>query len=127
MKAVGLDAVEIERIASTLDRHTERFLEKVYTAEERRLADTRAAGGERPVEFYAGRFAAKEAVLKALGTGWAKGLGFHDIEVLREDDGRPHVVLHGPAAERARALGIKHVLVSITHTRRDAMAVALAE
>jgi holo-[acyl-carrier protein] synthase len=124
MKAVGLDAIEIERIAEAVESHGERFLGRVYTAEERRLA---LESGEAAPQFYAGRFAAKEAVLKALGTGYAQGLGFRDVEVVRLPNGAPRVVLHGAASERAHDLGITKILVSITHTRSDAHAVAVAE
>jgi len=124
MKSVGLDAIEIERVAEAIARHGERFLARVYTPEERRVA---ATAGEAAAQFYAGRFAAKEAVLKALGTGYAKGLAFHEVEVLRNADGAPRLVLHGAARARAGVLGITQVLVSITHTRSDAHAVAVAE
>lgn len=124
MKAVGIDAVEIERVAEAVERHGERFLARVYTADERRLA---GASGGAASQFYAGRFAAKEAVLKALGTGYAQGLGFRDVEILRDPNGAPRLTLHGAARERAHDLGITKILVSITHTRRDAHAVAVAE
>lgn len=126
MKAIGIDAIEIERIAASLARHGDRFAEKVYTPAERALAEGRSHPTEGPAEFLAGRFAAKEAVLKVLGTGWAKGLGFQDVEILRSPDGRPHVALHGPAADLARSLGFTAILVSITHTRTTATAVAAA-
>ena len=123
MKAVGLDAVEIERVTEAIERHGERFLARIYTDAERRLAD---GSGEAAGQFYAGRFAAKEAVLKALGTGYAQGLGFREVEILRGENGAPALTLHGAARERATALGIAKILVSITHTRRDAHAVAIA-
>jgi holo-[acyl-carrier protein] synthase len=124
MKAVGLDAIEIDRVAEAIAHHGERFLARVYTDAERRLA---SASGEAAPQFYGGRFAAKEAVLKALGTGYAQGLGFHEVEVLRHDNGAPRLVLHGAAKERAQVLGITQILVSITHTRTDAHAVAVAQ
>lgn len=123
MKAIGIDAIELERVDTSLRRHGQRFLDRILTPAEQALMD----GGEGPLQFVAGRFAAKEAVLKVLGTGWAKGLGFLDVEVLRNEDGRPLVVLHHLAAARADDLGFETVLVSITHTRRDAIAVAAAE
>lgn len=122
MKSLGIDAIEIDRVQEAIDRHGDRFLDRVYTAAERDLAGR----GEGPLQFYAGRFAAKEAVLKVLGTGWAEGLGFRDVEVLRDDLGKPFVRLHGAAAERASRLGYGEILISITHTRRDAIAVAAA-
>jgi holo-[acyl-carrier protein] synthase len=124
MRAVGLDAIEIDRVAEAIAQHGERFLARVYTAEERKLA---LDSGEAASQFYAGRFAAKEAVLKALGTGYAQGLGFREVEVLRHDNGAPRLLLHGAAKERAVDLGITKILVSITHTRADAHAVAVAE
>ena len=123
MKSVGLDAVEMERIELLLKTRRDRFLQRVYTPVEQALA----YGRESELTFYAGRFAAKEAVLKALGTGWAGGIRFTDVEVLREPGGAARVELHGLAAEKARELGISRVLVSISHTRRDAYAVAFAE
>lgn len=124
MKSLGIDAVEIERIADVIERHGDRFLARVYSAEERRIA---VDSGEAAPQFYAGRFAAKEAVLKALGTGYSQGLAFHEVEVLRNPNGAPRLVLHGAARKRADELGIAKILVSITHTRRDAHAVAFAE
>jgi holo-[acyl-carrier protein] synthase len=124
MKSVGLDAIEIERVADAIARHGERFLARVYTPEERRVAES---AGDAAAQFYAGRFAAKEAVLKALGTGYAQGLAFREVEILRDENGAPHVTLHGVARDRARELGITKILVSITHTRSDAHAVAVAE
>jgi holo-[acyl-carrier protein] synthase len=124
MKAVGLDAIEIDRVAEAVARHGERFLARVYTPEERRLA---GAAGDASSQFLAGRFAAKEAVLKALGTGYAQGLAFHEVEVLRDANGAPRLTLHGAAQARAREIGVTRILVSITHTRSDALAVAVAE
>lgn len=124
MKSVGLDAIEIERVKEAIERHGDRFLDRVFTPEERRLA---AASGEAAHQFYAGRFAAKEAVLKALGTGYAQGLAFHHVEILRNPNGAPRLVMHDAARARATDLGITKIHISITHTRRDAHAVAVAE
>jgi holo-[acyl-carrier protein] synthase len=124
VKSVGLDAIEIERIGEAIGRHGERFLARVYTPAERRLA---AESGESANQFFAGRFGAKEAVLKALGTGYAQGLAFHEVEVLRNPSGAPRLVLHGAARARADELGVAKVHVSITHTKSDAYAVAVAE
>lgn len=120
MKAVGLDAVEIHRIEATITRQGARFLQRVYTAYEIDLAP--AHGGR--FAFFAGRFAAKEAVLKALGTGWAGGIAFTDVEVRRLPGGAPQVTLHGLALRRAEEIGVSQVHVSITHTRSDAQAIA---
>ncbi len=108
---LGIDLTEVARIAAACERHGDRFLDRVFTAAERDQAETRV----RPAEYLAGRFAAKEAVLKALGTGWGGGLGFHDVEV-RSEGGPPRVVLGGPAQERLTARGARTVLVSITHS-----------
>lgn len=120
VRALGIDAVEIARIADVVRRRGDRFLERVYTDGERRLAATRR---DRDAHL-AGRFAAKEAVLKVLGTGWGTGVAFREVEVVREPSGAPRVVLHGAAADRARELGLVGVLLSISHTRSDAYAVA---
>lgn len=123
MRAVGLDAVELERIEDSITRHGERFLRRVYTPYEVDLAPHH----EGRFAFFAGRFAAKEAVLKVLGTGWSGGIAFTDVEIRRVDGGAPVVRLSGLAADRAAELGLERILVSITHTRRDAQAVAIAE
>lgn len=122
-KGIGIDAVEIERVRSARSRLGERFERRVLSDAERELL----AASSTPDTFLAGRFAAKEAVMKVLGTGWAKGVRFRDIEVLRDSDGVPVVHLEGVAGERARALGVVQVLVSITHTRDLAMAMATGE
>jgi len=123
VKAVGIDAIEIQRVADAIERHGERFLARVYTEAERRLGGER---GRAASQFYAGRFAAKEAVLKALGTGYAQGLAFTDVEILPGPSGEPVLTLHGAARDRAAETGIALILVSITHTRTDAYAVAVA-
>jgi holo-[acyl-carrier protein] synthase len=122
-RGIGIDAVEIERIRSARERLGGRFVRRVLSAAEQDLLE----GSSTPDTFLAGRFAAKEAVMKVLGTGWAKGVRFCDIEVLKDSDGVPVVHLDGVAAERARALGVSQVLVSITHTRDLAMAMATGE
>ena len=119
----GIDAVEIARIGRMLEAHGERFRERCFTAGERAYADT----SRRAAEHFAARFAAKEAVMKALGTGWARGVGWTDIEVVREDSGRPGVRLSGVAAGFARGLGIERWTLSLTHTGSIAVASAIAE
>ncbi len=120
--AHGIDSVEIERIERLLSEHPQRFRERCFTALERRLG---AEGGDRP-EFFAGRFAVKEAVFKALGTGWAGGVGWTDIEVARLPAGGPGLSLHGAAMARAAELGIDRWLVSLTHTSAAATASVIA-
>ena len=115
---VGIDVVEIDRIQAVLARFGERFLRRVYTERERERY------GNRPSELAA-RFAAKEAVMKVLGTG-VRGIRWRDIEVLPNRRGKPIVVLHETAAARAALLGFSHVAISLTHSRSEAMAVAVA-
>jgi holo-[acyl-carrier protein] synthase len=117
----GIDIVEIARIRDLYLRHPRRFVERVYTPDER----ARIAGMVDPAPYLAGRWAVKEAVMKALGTGLTAGVTFQDISVLREPTGAPRVVLAGAALLRARAQGIGSVLVSITHGRDLAVAQAL--
>jgi holo-[acyl-carrier protein] synthase len=122
-KGIGIDAVEIERVQSARSRLGGRFEARILSEDERSLL----AASATPDMFLAGRFAAKEAVMKVLGTGWAKGVRFRDIEVLKDSSGVPVVHLSGVAAEWARSLGVRQVLVSITHTRKLAMAMAVGE
>jgi holo-[acyl-carrier protein] synthase len=119
----GIDAVEVSRIASMLDRHADRFLERCFTAGERAYADA----SRRRVEHYAARFAAKEAILKALGTGWSRGIDWKDAEIVRDDAGAPGVRLHGAAARIAFGRGIARWSISLSHTPTHAFASAIAE
>ncbi len=115
---VGIDVVEIDRVAAVLQRHGERFLRRVYTERERERYGTR-------VQELAARFAAKEATMKALGTG-IRGVRWRDIEVLPNRRGKPILVLHETALRRANLLGLTHFTVSLTHSRGDAMAIVVA-
>ncbi len=119
---VGIDAVEIERLRSALGR-TRGIAERLFTARERTLSTTR--GGDLRPGGLAGRFAAKEAVAKALGTG-VRGFGFRDIEVLNDPAGKPYVRLHAGAARVADRLGVTRVEVTITTSRALAIANAVA-
>lgn len=116
--AHGIDIVEVSRVADLISRHRERSLERLFTEAERAYCIGRA----REIEHLAARFAAKEAALKALGTGWAQGLGWTDIEVTRQPSGKPGLVLHGRAAEVAAELGITAWLISMSHTESTAIA-----
>ncbi|HVR75376.1 MAG TPA: holo-ACP synthase [Planctomycetota bacterium] len=118
---LGMDIIEIERVRGVHERHGRRFLERVYCEPERR----RALELRDPSSFLAGRFAAKEAVLKVLGTGLSGGISWQDVVVLREASGAPRVYLRGRAFERASALGIGLILVSISHARELAIAQAM--
>lgn len=115
---VGIDVVEIDRIGAVLARFGERFLRRVYTDREQERY------GTRPSELAA-RFAAKEAVMKVLGTG-VQGVRWRDIEVLPNRRGKPIVVLYDTAAARAELLGFSHVAISLTHSRSEAMAIVVA-
>jgi holo-[acyl-carrier protein] synthase len=116
---LGIDLIDIGRISQALTRHPQRFRRRILTDREDRYC------GER-VERIAGRWAAKEAVSKVLGLG-VRGVGWREIEVLPNYAGQPQVLLHGRAAARAARLGIGEVTVSISHERRMAVAVAIAE
>lgn len=119
----GIDIVENRRIAAMIEAHGERFTERVFTVTERSYADH---GQRRRVERYAVRFAAKEAVLKALGTGWSEGITWTDVEVLRLPTGEPKLLLSGRAAEIADAKGIRSWSLSLSHTEQYAVASAIA-
>jgi holo-[acyl-carrier protein] synthase len=119
----GVDLVEVARLSRSVERFGDRFLERVFTQAER----TYAGDGPRRDERLAARFAAKEAVFKALGTGWAQGAGWTDIEVVREAAGKPGLALHGKAADLAREIGAARWHLSLTHTGSTAMASVIAE
>ena len=118
----GVDIVEKSRIEDMIRDHGDRFLQRCFTGEERRYADGNA---KRRGEHLAGRFAAKEAILKVLGTGWSGGIGWTDAEVVREPSGRPTVRLHGRCAEVAAELGIDEWWLSISHIQTHAVASAI--
>lgn len=120
---LGIDVVEVARLAQALERHGDHFEARIFTDAERAACRLR---GDR-ILALAARFAAKEACLKALGTGWAKGLGFRDVEVIREGDQPPKLALHGAAARRAEALAVVRSHVSLTHQPGVAAAVVVLE
>ena len=119
----GIDIAEVPRIAQALARHGDRFLQRVFTEGEIRYCDSKA----NRVERYAARFAAKEAGMKALGTGWNHGVRWRDIEVSRQPGGRPTITFHGKAAEFAARLGAAHVALSLSHTAEQAIAQVILE
>jgi holo-[acyl-carrier protein] synthase len=119
----GIDIAEVDRIAASIERFGRRFLERVFTPEEIRYCDSKANKAER----YAGRFAAKEAAMKAIGTGWHRGVTWQDIEVVRVPGGRPTMAFHGKAAEFFRKLSAVRAHLSITHTKELAMAQVILE
>ncbi len=118
---LGIDLIEVGRVARSAERFGERFLRRIYHPRE--LEQTR---GDR-VQYLAARFAVKEALFKALGTGWSAGIRWVDVEVQNLASGEPVILLHGEAALRARSLGAGRVHVSITHTAGHAAAVVVLE
>jgi holo-[acyl-carrier protein] synthase len=119
---IGTDIVECLRIGRMIDQHGELFLQRVYTEREIRYCQAR----KRAMEHFAGRWAAKEAVLKCLGTGWRKGLCWTDMEIRNGTSGQPRVLLCGPAKDIAQSLRISDILISISHCRAYATAYAVA-
>jgi holo-[acyl-carrier protein] synthase len=120
---MGIDIAEVGRVKAAIERHGEAFLRRVYTPRERAYCDK----FKNKYERYAGRFAAKEAAMKALGTGWSRGVRWVDVEVVRQSGGRPTVLLAGEAAKVASALGVERVALSITHTAEQAFAQVIFE
>jgi len=120
---LGTDIVECLRIAQMIERHGELFITRVYTDAEIAYCSSRKAA----TQHYAGRWAAKEAVLKALGTGWRRGISWRDVEVRSDRRGRPLVAVHGGAREVLEKAGIRRIHVSISHCRCHAVAYAIAE
>ena len=119
----GVDLAEVGRIQAAIERHGEVFLRRIYTKREREYCER----SKNKFERYAGRFAAKEAAMKALGTGWRQGVRWVDLEVVREPSGRPTLAIQGEAAKIAKLLGVKSVALSITHTESQAMAQVIFE
>ncbi len=124
MKTIGIgtDIIECDRIDRMVQRHGDHFVQRVYTAEEVRYCSSHRCADQ----HYAGRWAAKEAVLKAIGTGWISGITWQDVEVANEASGRPIVRLHGGAAKVASELGVTEIQISITHCKSHAVAFAVA-
>ena len=118
----GIDIVETRRIAELLENHGERFLERCFTPAEREYCYRNT---KRHIEHLAGRFAAKEAVLKVLGTGWRGGIAWTDIEVTKESSGQPRIKLTGECQRIATELGIAHWHISISHITTHATASAI--
>lgn len=119
--SMGVDIVEIERMRTILQR-TPQFAERIFSEDERAYCDATSA----PANHYATRFAAKEAVLKALGTGFSCGIGPRDIEVVLNSRGKPKVKLYRKAREIAQEQGISEIPISLSYTHQDAVACALA-
>jgi holo-[acyl-carrier protein] synthase len=119
----GVDITEVPRVAAAIERFGDRFLRRIFTDNEIRYCESK----QNKVERYAARFAAKEAALKAIGTGWRRGVAWRDVEVTREPGGRPTMVFHNVAGEFAAKLGVKRVHVSLSHTAEHAIAHVILE
>jgi holo-[acyl-carrier protein] synthase len=120
---LGIDVAEVKRIQAVIESQREKFLRRVYTANEAAYCEQ----FKNKYERYAGRFAVKEAAMKALGTGWSRGVRWVDVEVVRQKGGRPTLALKGEARKIADALGVKNIAVSITHTAEHAFAQVIFE
>ena len=119
----GVDLAEVPRIKKSIERYGEKFIRRIYTPAEIAYVERKANKFER----YAARFAAKEAGMKAIGTGWRRGVTWQDFEVANLRSGKPTLLLHGVAAGFAEKLGVKHVSLSITHTAGLGMAHVILE
>ena len=119
----GVDLTEVSRIRDAIDRYGERFVGRIYTEREVSYVERKANRFER----YAARFAAKEAAMKALGTGWRRGVHWKDFEVANLPSGRPTLLLHGIAKSIADELGVRHISLSLTHTAETGMAFVVFE
>ena len=120
---LGVDITEVDRIEAAIMRHGEAFIKRLYTPGEKEYCERFRNRYER----YAARFAAKEAAMKALGTGWSHGIRWRDIEVTREASGEPTLRLEGVAGEFAERLGVRHISLSITHSGNLALAQVIFE
>jgi len=120
---LGVDITEVARLRAAIERRGDRILRRLYTVKERAYCER----ARNKFERYAGRFAAKEAAMKALGTGWRRGVRWVDLEVVRAPGGRPTMVLHGEAQKLAAQLGVQHIAMSITHTSTQALAQVIFE
>ena len=119
----GIDIEEVDRIRGAIERHGRRFIERIFTPAEAAYAEQAAS----PYERYTARFAAKEAGMKALGTGWDHGVRWVDVEVVSQPKGRPSLRFHGRAADRAASLGCRSISLSLSHTRQMAVAQVILE
>ena len=119
----GVDLAEVPRIRKSIERYGDRFIKRIYTPGEIAYVERKANKYER----YAARFAAKEAGMKAIGTGWRRGVTWHDFEVANLPSGRPTLKLHGVAAGFAKKMGVRNVSLSLTHTAELGMAHVILE
>ena len=121
--SIGIDIIEVRRVREVLAR-TPRFAERVFTEAERTYCESRGAVAS---QHYAARFAAKEAALKALQTGWRGGIGWHDVEIATRDSGAPYLVLHGLVKELLETSGATKAHLSMSHTTEHAVAEVILE
>ena len=120
---IGVDIVEIERFQKVIERLKDRFLLRVFTPGERNFCESHRDS----IPHFAARFAAKEAVFKALGTGWAKGVTWLDVEILRERQDPPKIVLSGEALKLSEQKGVHNIHLSLSHTEHSAIAMVILE
>lgn len=125
IRGIGVDLVELTRIREIMEKNQHSFIQRVLTKKEEDFFDNLKSEG-RKLEYLAGRFAAKEAISKAFGTGIGT-ISFHDLEIINDDRGQPLVTLYGKAADIARVAAIGQVWVSISHSNNDAIAQAILE
>ena len=119
----GIDIAEVDRIGEAIERYGSRFLDRIYTEAEIAYVERKANRHER----YAARFAAKEAGMKAIGTGWRRGVRWKDFEVINLPSGRPTLRLHGVAAGLADGMQVRNIALSLTHTALQGMAIVILE
>lgn len=120
---IGIDLAEVDRIRAAIERYGSRFTGRIYTAAEIAYVERKANSYER----YAARFAAKEAGMKAIGTGWKRGVRWQDFEVSNLPSGRPTLQFHGVAAQIADSLGVRNIALSLTHTAEQGLAIVILE
>ncbi len=120
----GVDLAEVPRIRKAIERFGERFINRIYTPREIAYVERR---GVSRFERFAARFAAKEAGMKAIGTGWRHGVRWQDFEVANLPSGKPTLLLHGVAAQFAERLGVRNISLSLTHTAETGMAIVIME
>ena len=120
---IGIDIAEVDRIRDAIERHGRRFVERIFSSAEIAYVEQKANRYER----YAARFAAKEAAMKAIGTGWRRGVRWQDFEVTNLASGRPTLQFHGVAATIAQSLGVRNIALSLTHTALEGVAIVILE
>jgi holo-[acyl-carrier protein] synthase len=120
---LGIDLAEVDRIRKAIERHGRRFTDRIYTVAEIAYVERKANRYER----FAARFAAKEAAMKAIGTGWKRGVRWQDFEVANLPTGRPTLRFHGVAAQIVDSLGVRNIALSLTHTAEQGMAIVILE